>query len=71
MCENSQKIYRDIEMKDLNGLITEEDCQLISIYYTYQSNNITFRKSKEGSFQPKIVYESMTLWLENWLDCRN
>lgn len=71
MCENSQKIYRDMEMKDLNGRITEVDCHLISIYYTYQSNNITFRKSKEGSFQLKIVYESMKLGLENWLDCRN
>ena len=47
MCENSQKIYRHIEMKDLNGLITEEDCQLISIYYTYQSN------PKKGVFNPK------------------
>ena len=55
MCENSQKIYRDIEMKGLNGRITEEDCQFISIYYTHQSNNITFRESKEGNFQPKIV----------------
>lgn len=43
MSENSQKIYRDIEMKGLNGCITEEDCQFISIYYTHQSNNITFR----------------------------
>ena len=61
MSENSQKIYRDIEMKGLNGCITEENCQFISIYYTHQSNNITFRT------QNSVTKSQIVTWKLAWL----